>query len=218
MSELEYYESGTYREFLLSSRRREICNPEVIFREFPIKGCQNIIDFGIGNGFFLPDILKIIGPEAWLWGGECQQDLIDLLLQRKLKESIPNFTPFYIEKSDHPLLPEWIPRPEIIFTSLCLSTFPNPGLAMDGLIQSMNQDGRLVIIDWAKVEYHEGPKVKDKVSLDKMKFLAEDYNLDIVKSLRISEYMYAMEVKAGKNFEFGYYDLKEEESESSYTF
>lgn len=218
MSELEYYESNTYREFLLSSRRKEICNPEMIFQEFPVKNCQNILDFGFGNGFFLPDILRQIGTDAWCWGAECQQDLIDELLQKKLKEQIPNFTPFYIEKSDHPLLPEWIPKPEIIFTSLCLSTFPNPGLAMDGLIQSMVPEGRLIIIDWAKVDYPEGPRVKDKVSLDKMKFLAEDFNLEIIKAMRISEYIYGMEVRAGKEFEYGYYDLKEEESETPYTF
>jgi len=217
MAELEFYESHAYRNFLLSQARREICNPEDIFREFPIKNAENILDFGIGNGFFLGEILKRIAPTSWLWAAECQQDLIDFLLQKKLKSQIPNFTPFFMEKNDHPILPEWIPKPDIIFSSLCISTFPNPGLAMDGLVQSLPADGRLIVIDWAKVEHPDGPKVKDKVSLDKMKFLAEDFHLDIVKSVRISEFFYAMELKAGSDFHYGYYDLKEEESDSSDT-
>lgn len=217
MTELEYYENANYREFLLSGQRREICNPDIIFREFPIANSENILDFGIGNGFFLEEIRKRIRPESWIWGVECQQDLIDELLQRKIKDSIHNFTPFFNERSDHPLLPEWIPKPDIIISSLCLSTFPNPGLAMDGLVQSMIPGGRLIIIEWAKVEYPDGPKIRDKVSLDKMKFLAEDSNLDIVKTFRVSEFIYAMEVKAGKEFQFGHYDLDEEISESSYS-
>lgn len=217
MTELEYYESDTYREFLLSQRRREICNPDTVFNEFPINNAENLLDFGIGNGFFIDEMRKRVGSETWIWGAECQQDLIDGLLQKKIKDSISNFTPFFMERIDHPLLPEWMPKPDITFTSLCLSTFPNPGMAMDGLIQSMNPGGRLIILDWTKLDYPEGPKLKDKVSLDKMRFLAEDSNLEIVKTFRPSEFIYVMEVKAGKDFQFGHYNLDEEANESSYS-
>ena len=213
MAELEYYESRVYREFLLSSKRREICPPDVIFSEFPINDVQNLLDFGAGNGFFLPEFRKRLPPTSWVWGAECQQDLIDELLQLKLKEEISNFTPFFVERSDHPLLPEWIVKPDAGFCALSISTFPDPGLALDGLLQSMQKDARLIIIDWAKVEYDQGPKLAEKVSLDKLKFLAEEYNIDIVKTVSISEYIYGVEARAGKDFEYGHYSLKEEEDD-----
>lgn len=96
------------------------------------------------------------------------------------------------------MLPEWIPAPDAVFASLVLSTFPDPGLAMDGLIRSIKKGGKLIVLDWMKNEYSIGPKINDKISLDKMKFLAELYHLDIVKNVRISEHVYGLEVVAGK--------------------
>ncbi len=209
MSDLEYYESMKYQEFLLSSARREICQPTTIFESIKIDKVQNLVDFGVGLGFFIPYIFKYLPKDAWVWAVDYQQDLIDLLLQRKIKEEIERFTPFYLDKSDHPILPDWIPTPELIFSSMCLSTFADPGLAMDGLIRSMKPGGRLIIVDWVKTEYKHGPLMKDKISLDKMKFLAEDYKLDVVKTLRVSEFVYALEVVASSEFVYGIYEMRD---------
>ncbi|MCG9876706.1 MAG: class I SAM-dependent methyltransferase [Leptospiraceae bacterium] len=213
MAETEYFESEDYQNFLLSSQRREICPPELIFENFKISEVENLVDFGCGKGFYLQDFRRILRKESWIWPCECQHDLIDFILKRKIDESIHNLTPFYMDRSDHPLLPEWIPTPDLIFTSLCLSTFPNPGLAMDGLIRSMNPGGRLIIVDWNKHEYNFGPRINDKVSQDKMVFLAEDYKLKVIKQVRIKELFYAIEVVASADFVYGFYDLKEEEAD-----
>jgi SAM-dependent methyltransferase len=213
MAELEYYENEYYQDFLLSSHRREIYPAEVIFENFSFKGVENLVDFGAGKGFFLTEFPKVLSKTAWVWAAECQQDVIDIILKRKIEENIQNMTPFYIERSDHPLLPEWIPQPDLIFSSLCLSTFPDPGLAMDGLIRSMRPGGRLIVVDWNKLDFDIGPRVSDKISVDKMIFLAEDYKLKVIKQIRIREYFYAFEVVAGKDFVWGYYDLKEEEED-----
>jgi SAM-dependent methyltransferase len=213
MAETEYFESEEYQKFLMSSKRREICPPELIFQNFKFTEVQNLVDFGAGLGFYITEFRKILPKDSWIWPCECQHDLIDQILKRKIEENIPNMTPFFMDRSDHPLLPEWIPVPDLVFSSLCLSTFPNPGLAMDGLIRSMNPGGRLVLIDWNKHEFGYGPRINDKVSQDKMAFLAEDYHLKIIKQVKIKELFYAIEVVAGPDFVYGYYDLKEEESD-----
>lgn len=209
MSDLDYYEEPSYQEFLLSSRRKEICPPDKIMEEFPLKGIQNVVDFGMGLGFFTSYLQAEMHADAHLWGVECQQDLIDLILKKRVMEEIDNFSVFFMEKTDHPMLPQWIPIPEVIFAAMSLSTFPDPGLAMDGLIRSMKKGGRICIIDWAKTDFAEGPAVKDKVSLDKMVYLAELYHIRVIKSFRINEYVYGLEVTAGENFLFGYYDFRE---------
>ncbi|MEM7180883.1 MAG: methyltransferase domain-containing protein [Spirochaetota bacterium] len=209
MSDLDYYEEISYQEFLLSSRRRELCPPEKIMEQFKFKNYQNVVDFGMGLGFFTPYLQASMNPDAHLWGVECQQDLIDLNLKKRVSEDIQNFSVFFMDKTDHPMLPQWVPIPEVIFSAMCLSTFPDPGLAMDGLIRSMKKGGRIIIIDWSKMEFPEGPAIKDKVSMDKMVYLAELYHIRVVKSFRINEYVYGLEVTAGEDFLFGYYDFRE---------
>lgn len=213
MAELDYYENLDYQNFLLTSLRREIYPADAVFDNFRFDGVENLVDFGAGLGFFIPEFQKRLSKTAWIWAAECQQDLLDLLLKRRIEENIPRMTPFFVEKSDHPLLPEWIPVPDCIFSSLCLSTFPDPGLAMDGLIRSMNPGGRLIVVDWGKYEYHIGPRISDKISMDKMIFLAEYYKLKVTKHVKIKELFYGLEITAGPDFVKGYYDLREEEAD-----
>ena len=72
---------------------------------------------------------------------------------------------------------------------------------MDGLIRSMKPEGRLIIVDWAKVETKEGPEIRFKISYDKMKYLAELYNLEVTAIHNINEFIYCIEVKAGPEFQ-----------------
>ncbi len=207
--DMEYYEDIAFQEFLLTSRRKLFCNPEKIMDAISLKNAKNVVDFGMGLGYFIPFLQQKMESEAWLWGVECQAELIDIVLKKKVESNIKNFSTVYLEKSDSPLLPNWIPLPDVIFASLSLSTFPNPGLAMDSLIRSMKPGGRLIVIDWAKVDYIEGPAIKEKVSLDKMKYLAELYNLTILNQFIISEVIYGLEVQANNQFVYQFYDHRE---------
>jgi ubiquinone/menaquinone biosynthesis C-methylase UbiE len=207
--DMEYYEDIRYQEFLLTSRRKAIFPVDKLLREFDIKDAQNVVDFGMGLGFFVPFLQQKMNKEAWLWGVECQQDLIDLVLKKRVQNNIKNFSAVFLDRTEHPLLPQWIPMPDAVFASLSLSTFANPGLAMDGLVRSMKPGGKLIVVDWAKTEYAEGPPIREKVSFDKMKYLAELYNLNILHSFVISEFFYGLIVKAGENFERAFYDYRE---------
>lgn len=207
--DMEYFEDMRYQEFLLSSKRKAICPVNKVLNEFDLKNAQNVVDFGMGLGFYIPYLQSKMNKDAWLWGVECQQDLIDLVLKKRVEQNIKNFSVAYLERTEHPLLPQWIPVPDYIFASLSISTFANPGLAMDGLVRSMKPDGQLIIIDWSKTEYPIGPSIREKVSLDKMKYLAELYNLEIVKTFIVSEFFYGLIVKAGANFQRKNYYYRE---------
>lgn len=209
-TESNYYENIKYQEFLLSSRRKNIYPPEKILDKIDFKGVRNLVDFGMGLGFFIPFFKKKL-KDTHIWGVECQQDLIDLVLKKKVEEEIENLTCVYMEKNEHPLLPDWIPIPEMVFASLSISTFPDPGLAMDGLMRSMKKDGRLVVVDWSKVDFPEGPAIKDRVSLDKMLFLADYYHLKVKNQFHVTEHVYAFEVVAGEEFKYGLNKLKKED-------
>jgi|GEM_PF-802600 len=210
MAELEYFRNQSYQEFLLSSARKNLLAPDLVFSYFDWKNPENLVDFGCGLGFYLTEFAKHL-PNTWIWAGDCQQDLLDQILRRKWMEELEKVTTFFVERSDHPLLPDWIPNANITFASLSLATFPNPGLAMDGLIRSMMPDGRLFLEEYSKLDTSFGPSINDKISIDKMKFLAEEFKLRVVKADKLNEFFYAMEVVASKEFVFGYYDLKPEE-------
>lgn len=52
MSDLDYYENPEYQNFLISSKRRELTPPEIVFKHFNLKEVMNLVDFGMGLGYF----------------------------------------------------------------------------------------------------------------------------------------------------------------------
>ncbi len=198
---LPYYEEPEYHQFLLSRERREMFPPEVILSPLRWEGIENLLDFGMGNGYFLTHFFKYLPSEARVWGAECQELLIDHTLQLKVREHLTRFTPFYIERTEHPLLPDWIPSMDLIFCSCVLSTFADPALALRGIERTLQEGGSIVIIDWEKKESPAGPAINEKVSKDRMRFFIEDAGFKIVRDLQISPYVYGMEVITGENYQ-----------------
>lgn len=194
MRGLPFYEEILYHEYLLSRERKELFPRDELLSQIKWTGVRDLLDFGMGNGYFLSSFYKHMEPEINLWGAECQESLIDYTLSLKVKEKWNGFIPFYIEKTEHPLLPDWIPAMDMIFCSCVLSTFADPALAIRGIGRSLKLEGRIVVIDWAKVEAPSGPEIGQKVSRDRMHYFVEDAGFKIIRTLETTEFVYAMEI------------------------
>jgi SAM-dependent methyltransferase len=198
MRGLAYYEEPEFHRFLLSRERREIFPLDRILSQIQWEGVSELLDFGMGNGYFLPGFYSHAAPDCSIWGAECQEQLIDYVLQVKVKEDLQRLIPFYTERTEHPLLPDWIPEMDLIFCSCVMSTFADPALAIRGIGRSMRNDGRMVIVDWEKVEAPHGPAVGQKISKDRMNFFIEDAGYFVSHQLKGGKYYYAMEIQKGE--------------------
>lgn len=195
MRGLPYYEDPEYHKYLLSPQRRELFPIDKIFSQIDWKNKINILDFGMGNGYYLPAFFRYGEKDIFIWGAECQEILIDYCLKRKVKEDFKNFIPFYVDKTEHPLLPEWIPEMDMIFCSCVLSTFANPTLGILGTGRILKEDGIFIIIDWERTEAPSGPDINQKISSDRMKFCIEEAGCTIIKTLDINPYVYGFIIK-----------------------
>ena len=194
MRGLPYFEEIEYHQYLLSGERRELFPPDVILSQIRWHKVEDLLDFGMGNGYFLSHFYKFIGPDTKIWGAESQEVLIDYCLQLKVKEQFNNFIPFFIERTEHPLLPDWIPPMDIIFCSCVLSTFANPSLAIRGIGRGLSPSGRIIIIDWEKKNAPSGPEIAQKVSLERMQYFIEDAGYRINRRLKINPFVMGLEV------------------------
>lgn len=190
-----YYEEPEYHDYLLSRERKDLFPPDHLLGQVDFAGVEELLDFGIGPGYFLQPLLRHAGPGARVWGVECQEVLIDACLRTKVKEDLEErFIPFFIERTEHPLLPDWIPYMDLIFCSCVLSTFADPTLALQGIGRACKSDGRIIVLDWEKVEAPSGPEIGQKISADRMSFFVEDAGYNIDRRLRAGEYLYMFEL------------------------
>lgn len=189
-----YYEEEEYHRYLLSRERKELF-PYSLLDQVSFEGAENVLDFGMGNGYFLPPLMKRLPEGATLWGAECQEILIDQALQRKVREGITNFIPFFIERTEHPLMPDWIPTMDLILCSCVLSTFADPSLAMQGVSRILKRGSAIIVFDWERVEAPSGPEVDQKVSRDRMLYFVEDAGFQVTRTLKTNPYVYGLEIR-----------------------
>jgi len=190
MRGLPYYEEPNYHHYLLSPARKELFPVESILSAIPWQTSEQVMDFGIGNGYFLDGLLKCTAPNGHVWGAESQELLIDYLLRRKVTENIERFTPFYVERTEHPLLPDWIAMMDLIFCSIVLSTFADPTLPIKSIGRAMKPNGKIVIIDWERVDAPSGPPIVQKMSFDRMKYCIGEAGCRIIKEWKVNPYLY----------------------------
>lgn len=211
MRGLPYYEEPEYHRYLLSPARRDLFPVEAILKEIDWTGVKEVLDFGMGNGYFLEALLRRVGPDGHVWGAECQETLIDYCLRKKVKENIEPFTPFYVERTEHPLLPDWIPMMDLVFCSCVLSTFADPTLPIKSVGRAMKPDGRIVILDWERVESPSGPELSQKMSVDRMKYCINEAGCRLVREWKTNPYLYGLIVaKDPERFEERHFQDKVE--------
>ncbi|MBX7057297.1 MAG: class I SAM-dependent methyltransferase [Leptospirales bacterium] len=192
-----YYEEPEFHDYLLSRERRDLFPVRSLLSQIKWEGVENLLDFGSGNGYFLRGLLEVLPENASVWGAECQEDLIDYCLSQKVKEGIERFTPFYTERTEHPLLPDWLPEFDMAFCACVLSTFADPAMAIRGVGRSVKNDGRMIILDWERVEAPSGPEIGQKVSKDRMLFFVRDAGYRLVRTLKANSYTYLLEIEKG---------------------
>jgi len=191
---LPYYEEAEFQEYLLSRERLELFPVEKILGQLQWGGIENFLDFGAGNGFFIPFFYQYRPAGCHIWAAECQEELLDQLLQQRVKQDWPDFSAFFVERTEHPLLPDWIPPMDMIFCSLSLSTFANPALALLGLRRSLSDSGRIIVLDWEKISAPSGPEESLKVSRTRMEYFFGDAGFKVQRNFKINKYLYSYEL------------------------
>ncbi|MBI3395981.1 MAG: methyltransferase domain-containing protein [Spirochaetia bacterium] len=200
MRGLPYYEEPEYHTYLLSPARKELFPVDQILSQIRWQGVNDLLDFGMGNGYFLSGFYRYLPEGANIWGAECQEALIDHVLKLKATEEYPNLVPFYTERTEHPLLPDWIPEMDLVFCSCVLSTFADPSLALRGVSRSLKPDAAMIVIDWERNEAPSGPEVTQKVSQERMRFFIEDAGFKVVRTLKTNKHIYGLELMRNPDF------------------
>jgi ubiquinone/menaquinone biosynthesis C-methylase UbiE len=191
---LPFYEESEFHDYLISRERLEIFNATRILSQLNWKGVKDFLDFGAGPGFFIPHYYAHKNSDCHIWAAECQEVLLDYLLQQKIKQNWSDFSAFYVERTEHPLLPDWIPPMDLVFCSLVLSTFADPALALNGLRRSLSENASIVILDWEKMEAPSGPDESMKVSKSRMEYFIDDAGYKIVRNIKVNKYLYCFEI------------------------
>ncbi|VVB86952.1 Putative arsenite methyltransferase [uncultured archaeon] len=138
--------------------RAQFLNPGNIIEKLKLTGEMVIADLGCGTGFFSIPVSKRVKKVFAL---DIQQEMLDILGNKIEKEKITNIETILSEESSIPLSDKSV---DIILMVNVFHELEDKVSLLKEVKRVLNRKGRLVIIDWKKMEMDFGPPFEERLS------------------------------------------------------
>lgn len=178
---------STKKHKLDSPERRELLNPFKILKEIGLKSGDCFLDIGAGIGYFTFPALEIVGVSGYVVATDVSQEMLDEI-KNKIPKDIKNYQLIKTEVNS----PELIDiKTDFAFLAFVLHEFNNPIDYLVNLRKFLNNDGKLVILDWKKIESEMGPPLDHRLSEIESKMIIENagYKVEFIKEINDLQYM-----------------------------
>jgi ubiquinone/menaquinone biosynthesis C-methylase UbiE len=134
--------------------RRNWQNPETILKAVGLKPGITFMDIGCGQGFFTLPAARIIGPTGKVYGLDIDDAGIRELAKKASAEGLNNLELVSGAAEEVRIC---MGCADIVFFGIVLHDFSNPAKVLEKARKMIKTSGRLVNLDWKKVEMGFGP-------------------------------------------------------------
>jgi ubiquinone/menaquinone biosynthesis C-methylase UbiE len=141
--------------------RRTWYNPEAILKDTGFKPDMVFMDIGCGSGFFTLLAAKAVGVKGIVYAVDSDAEAIERLKDKAEQQHLQNIrvkvgfaeeTVFCTECAD------------VVFYSMVLHDFKDPGQVLRNAKKMLKPTGKLVDLDWKKLQMPFGPPFKIRFS------------------------------------------------------
>ncbi|MCD7035946.1 methyltransferase domain-containing protein [Metabacillus sp. GX 13764] len=148
---------------LLSAEREQWLPVEEVLKNLAIEKHEHLADFGAGNGYFAVPMAKKTSGKVY--AADIELTMLNMLRQRAEEENLQNIS--YLESDLNRVN---LPDSSIDkgLASFVLHEVSDLKAVLKELTRVIKQDGKLLIIDWAKEETESGPPLDHRISSEDM--------------------------------------------------
>lgn len=141
-----------------SPDRMQFLNPESILDKLRLTGEMALADLGCGTGFLsIPASRRV----KKVFSLDIQQEMLDILNDKIKKENINNIETILSEESSIPL-PDT--SADVLLMSNVFHELDDRNSLLREAKRVLTNAGRLIIIDWKKLEMDFGPPVEERLT------------------------------------------------------
>lgn len=169
--------------------RRKWQDPEAILSETGLKPGDTFLDIGCGTGFFTLPAARIAGEKGKVYCLDADKEFISRLQEKADKEGLGNIH-VTIGKGEDIILCDACA--DILFFGIVLHDFDDPPKVLRNARQMLKPTGRLVNLDWKKIEMSFGPPVQRRFSEEQASRLIETAGFTIETIKESGRYHYLL--------------------------
>ena len=137
--------------------RVKILDPASILDKLELRGEMVFADLGCGTGFFAIPAARRVKKVFAL---DISQEMLDILRDKIKKEKITNIEALLSGESSIPLSDRSV---DILLTANVFHELEDKSALLTEINRVLTKNGRLIIIDWKKIEMDFGPPFHERV-------------------------------------------------------
>ncbi len=180
------------RHKLDNEKRREVLPPSQTLVNLGLKEGDIIADIGCGIGYFSIPAGEIVGDEGKVFALDISLEMLEELDKKIDSNSISNIKTIVTEENNFK-----IDDMSVNFAFICnvLHEAENTEVFLKEAKRILNEDGKLVVVEWKKEESDYGPPVNHRLSYKEARNKIEDCGFKNIDLKEIGRYFYAIVAK-----------------------
>lgn len=177
---------------LLSDERTAHLQPEKLLRELGLSEGMTIADIGCGPGFFTIPAAQIVGPTGMALAADIQGEMLSTVRSRALEFGLSNVR---IVKTNDREIPIPAGTCDFALLAFTLHEIEHRASFLHRAARLLKPGGKLILLEWEKVESDPGPPVEDRISPEELVADAQAAGLHSIseRSLGANQYLLLLE-------------------------
>jgi ubiquinone/menaquinone biosynthesis C-methylase UbiE len=175
------------RFHLLSDERAAALQPEKLLRELGLGEGMTIADIGCGPGFFTIPAAQIVGPTGVALAADIQGEMLSAVRTRALEHGLTNVRIVKTNDREIPIAPGSC---DIALLAFTLHEVEFRASFLHRAARALKPNGRLLALEWDKVEGPIGPPLEDRISPEELVADAQAAGLRVVGERSLSDDQY----------------------------
>ena len=170
--------------------RRSWYNPEAILQN--LQAGMVFMDIGCGDGFFTILAAKKVGSNGKVYAVDTDASAIERLEQKAKTEGLKNITAKAGKAEDIVFCMQCA---DFVFYSMDLHDFADPAKVLQNAKHMIKPNGRLIDLDWKKIDMPFGPPVSIRFSEEKAAGLMRSAGFTVADVRDAGPYHYVVTAK-----------------------
>jgi ubiquinone/menaquinone biosynthesis C-methylase UbiE len=172
-------------EILDSADRRKLLNPDSILGKAGLSRDTVFADLGCGSGYFAIPASLIVKK---VFAIDVQEEMLDIIREKIRMGKLTNIETLLSKESSIPLPDNSV---DVLFMANVFHELDDRGAILKEAKRIISR-GRLIIIDWKKMEMEMGPPIEERLSEDEVVSICEDGGFRILERLDAGQYNYML--------------------------
>lgn len=172
---------------LLSEEREAALQPEFLLRDLGLVEGMTLADIGCGPGFFTLPAARIVGPEGAIFAADIEGEMLSTTRSRANEAGLTNVRIVKTSDREIPIAPNTC---DFVLLAFIIHEVEHRASFLHRAARLLKPNGRLVILEWEKIEETVGPPLEERLAPEDVVADAEAAGLAPVEERAVTHDQY----------------------------